>query len=133
MKNFIFSMCEKPIILGKKNNEDELNKTFNKKFIFGEYKTEKQRLEERESIKNKLNENDKQRKDIEKKRNLLKVKNHRDYLLIQPEMRFTSKTKLEKIIDSIKKEDMFKVDSFDRSILGKGKKTKISETKKIQE
>ena len=133
MKNFIFSMCEKPIILGKKNYEDELNKTFNKKFIFGEYKTEKQRLEERESIKNKLNEYDKQRKDIEKKRNLLKVKNHRDYLLIQPEMRFTSKTKLEKIIDSIKKEDMFKVDSFDPSILGKAKKTKISETKKIQE
>ena len=52
MKNFIYSMCENPIILNKNANEDIMNKTFNKKkFIFGEYKTEKQRLAQMEDYK----------------------------------------------------------------------------------
>ena len=134
MKNFIFSLCEKPILLRKCPSEDLFNKTFNgKNFIFGEYKTEKQRLEEREAYKNKLNEYDKQRKEIEKKRSLLKIKNNRDFLLIQPEMRFTLKTKLEKIIDNLQKDSVFVEDISAPSILEKFKKNKINKPKKIKE
>ena len=134
MKNFIFSLCEKPILLRKCPSEDLFNKTFNgKNFVFGEYKTEKQRLEEREAYKNKLNEYDKQRKEIEKKRSLLKIKNNRDFLLIQPEMRFTLKTKLEKIIDNLQKDSVFVEDISAPSILEKFKKNKINKPKKIKE
>ena len=134
MKKFIYSMCEKPIILQKGSNQDPMNQTFNKKkFIFGEYKTEKKRLEEMELYKNKLKEYDQERKNIEKKRTLLKIKNKRDLLLIQPEMRFTSKTQLEKIIDSIKKEDMFKVDFIDTALLEKLQNNKFSKARKIKE
>ena len=134
MKNFIYSMCENPIILNKNTNEDIMNKTFNKKkFIFGEYKTEKQRLEQMEAYKNKLKEYDRERKKIDKKRNLLKVINKRDLMLIQPEMKFTSKTKLEKIIDNIKKDDLFKIDLLDPSLLEKIKNNKFSKAKKIKE
>ena len=134
MKNFIFSLCEKPVLLRKSPSENLLNKTFDgKNFIFGEYKTEKQRLQEREAYKNELNKYDKQRKDIDKKRSLLKVKNNRDYLLIQPEMRFTSKTKLEKIIDNLKKDSMFVADVSAPSILEKIKKNKFNKPKKIKE
>jgi hypothetical protein len=134
MKNFIYSMCENPIILNKNANEDIMNKTFNKKkFIFGEYKTEKQRLAQMEDYKNKLKQYDQERKNIDKKRNLLKVINKRDLMLIQPEMKFTSKTKLEKIIDNIKKEDLFKIDLLDSSLLEKIQNNKFSKAKKIKE
>ena len=134
MKNFIYSMCENPIILNKNANEDIMNKTFNKKkFIFGEYKTEKQRLAQMEAYKNKLKQYDQERKNIDKKRNLLKVINKRDLMLIQPEMKFTSKTKLEKIIDNIKKEDLFKIDLLDSSLLEKIQNNKFSKAKKIKE
>ena len=134
MKKFLFTMCERPFILRKKLNPDTLNKTLNnKKFIFGEYKTEKQRLQEMESIKDKLKEYDQKRRNIEKKRNLLKIMNNRDFVLIQPEMKFTSKTKLEKIIDSIKKDDMFKLDLLDNSLLEKIQNNKFSKARKIKE
>lgn len=134
MKNFIFSMCEKPIILRKKPNENILNQTFNnKKFIFGEYKSERQRLKEIELNKNKLNEYEEERKKIEKKKMILKIKNNRDLLLIQPEMRFTSRTNLEKIIDAIKKEDVFNKDLNEISLLEKIQKNKFKKEKKIKE
>ena len=134
MKNFIFSMGENPIILNKNTNEDILNKTFNKKkFIFGDYKTDKKRLEEIEAYNNKLKKYEQERKNIDKKRNLLKVVNKRDLMLIQPAMKFSSKTKFEKIIDSIKKEDMFKIDLSEASLFEKIKNNKFSKPKKIKE
>ena len=134
MKNFIFSLCEKPVLLRKSPSENLMNKTFDgKNFIFGEYKTEKQRLQEREAYKNQLNEYEKQRKEIDKNRTLLRVKNNRDYLLIQPEMRFTSKTKLEKIIDNLKKDSMFVADISAPFILEKIKNNKFNKPKKIKE
>ena len=134
MKNFIFSMCENPVILNKNANEDSLNKTFNKqKFIVGNYKAEKKRVKEIEAYKNRLEEYEQEMKQIDKKRNLLKVVNRRDLMLIQPEMKYTSRTKLEKIIDNIKKEDMFKIDLSDASLLEKAKNNKFNKTKKIKE
>ena len=134
MRNFIFSMCEKPIILKKNPSENQiLNQTFNKKFVLSKFKTDRQRLEELISYQNKLNEYDRQRRNIEKKRNILKIKNNRDFLLIQPEMKFTSKSKLERIVDFINKEDIFKIDT-SAPILEKIKKNnKLNKPKKIKE
>ena len=112
MKNFIFTMCEKPIILGKNKSQRILNKTFNdKNFSLYDYKTQKRRIKEMELYKNKLNEFDKQREDNEKKRIILKIKNHRDLLLIQPEMKFMSKSQIEKIIDNIYKDSISKINT----------------------
>ena len=108
MKNFIFTMCEKPIILGKNKSQEQLNE---KNFIFYNYKTQKERLNEMELYNNKLNEFDKQRKENAKKRIILKIKNNRDLLLIQPEMRFMSKSKLERIMDSVYKDDISKINT----------------------
>ena len=135
MRNFIFSMCEKPIILGKNKSQIQLNKTFNdKRFTLYDYKTQKQRLKELESYKNKLNEYDEQRKNNEKKRNILKIKNHRDLLLIQPEMKFMSKSKLEKILDSVykDKDDVTKINT-SAPLLDIFKQEKLPKPKRIKE
>ena len=134
MKDFIFSMCDKPVILHKDSIKEEKNNTFSKKnFKFGEFKTDKQRLEIMESYKNKLKIYEDKRKNIEKKRNILKIKNHRNLILIQPEMRFNSRTKLEKIIEKIQKDDITNVDIFKSSLLEHIKKLKFNGVRKIKE
>ena len=134
MKDFIFSMCDKPVILHKDSIKEEKNNTFSKKnFKFGEFKTDKQRLEIMESYKNKLKIYEDKRKNIEKKRNILKIKNHRNLILIQPEMRFNSRTKLEKIIEKIQKDDITNVDIFKSSLLEHIKKLKFNGVRRIKE
>ena len=134
MKNFIFSLCEKPIILGKKINQEEKNKTYSKKnFKFGGFKTDKQRLEIIQEYKDKLKYYEQERKKIEKRRNILKIKNHQDYVLIQPEMRFDSKTKLEKIIEKIKNDFILNENIFDLNRFEKINKLKNYGIKKIKE
>ena len=134
MQNFIFSMCDKPIMLKKDKNLNENNKSFSvKNFRFGEFKTDKQRLKIMESNKNKLKFYEQKRKEIEKQRNILKIKNHRNYVLIQPEMRFNSRTKLEKIIEKIKKDDIVNVQTLDLILLKHKKNLKYEELRKIQE
>ena len=134
MKNFIFSLCEKPIILGKKINNEEKNKTYSKaNFKFGGFKTDKQRLEIIQEYNDKIKYYEQKRKKIEKRRNILKIKNHQDYVLIQPEMRFSSKTKLEKIIEKIKNDFIVNENIFDLNRLEKIKKLKNNGIKKIKE
>ena len=134
MKDFIFSMCEKPVILRKNSLQDDKTKTSSQKnFKFGEFKTVKQRLEIMEAYKNKLKAYEDKRKNIEKKRNILKIKNHRDFILIQPEMRFNSRTKLEKIIEKIKKNDIANVDMYNLSLLEHNKKMNFNGVKKVKE
>ena len=133
MKNFIFTMCEKPIILGKNKSQGLFNNTSNEKnFVFFNYKTQRQRLKEMELYNDKLNEYNKQRKDNEIKRNILKIKNHRDLLLIQPEMKFMSKSKLEKIMDSVYKEDVSKTNT-SAPLLDKLKEGFLPKPKRIKE
>ena len=134
MQNFIFSMCDKPIMLHKNINVNEKNKSYSiRNFRFGEFKTDKQRLKLMESYKDKLKLYEQKRKDIEKKRNILKIKNHRNYVLLQPEMRFSSRTKLEKIIEKIKKDDIANVEILDLNLLEHKKNIQNGEVKKIQE
>ena len=134
MQNFIFSMCDKPIKLHKNININEKNKSFSiGNFRFGEFKTDKQRLKIMESYKDKLKLYEQKRKDIEKKRNILKIKNHRNYILLQPEMRFSTRTKLEKIIEKIKKDDIANVEILDLNLLEHKKNIQYGEVRKIQE
>jgi len=134
MKDFIFSMVDKPVILHKDSIKEDKNNTFSKKnFKFGEFKTDKQRLEIMQSYKNRLKIYEEKRKKIEKKRNILKIKNHRDLILIQPEMRFNSRTKLEKIIEKIQKDDITNVDIFKSSLLEHIKKLKFNGVRRIKE
>ena len=130
MKEFIFSMCEKPIKLHKSTNSDDEN---NKKLLFYEFKSDKKRLEEMEKYKEKLKLYEQERYNIEKKRNILKIKNHMDYILIQPKMKFTSKSQLENIIESIKKDDIYGSNIIDSSVLEHFKKIKFGGVKKIKE
>ena len=135
MKNFIFSMVEKPIILHKNSfQEEKNNKTFSaKNFKLGEFKTDKQRLKIMEAYKDKLKKYEEKRKDVEKKRNILKIKNHRDFIIIQPDMRFNSRTKLEKIIEKIQKDNIANVDIYKPSLLAYIKRLKFNGVKKIKE
>ena len=133
IKNFISSMKGKSMNLRNNSSEDILSKTFNKKkFVFGEYKTEKKRLKEMESYKNELKSYEKEREIINKKRNILKIKNNRDFLLIQPEMKFTSKIKLKKN-NIVNKKVLPKNELSDIPNLEKFKKNKYNKIKRIRE
>ena len=106
MNEFIFSMCENPILLEREDNPNNNNKKIIKTkdhFFFGYFKTDKERLESMEEEKKLLEKYDEKRRKDEKKRNILKIKSHKDYIIIQPKMRFNSRTKLENIIEIIKK------------------------------
>ena len=134
IKKFIDSMKDKSINLRKNSSEENLNKTFNKKkFLFGEYKTERKRLEELESYKNELKGYQKERDNINKKRILFKIKNNRNFLLIQPEMKFTSKIKLEKKNGIARKKDLFKNNLLNTPLLEKYKKSEYLKEKKMKE
>ena len=134
MKDFIFSMCEKPIILRNNNPQENKNKSFSEKnFKFGEFKTDKQRLQLMETYKEKLKEYEQKRKNIEKKRNIIKIKNHRNFILIQPQMRFNSRNKLEKIIEKIKRDDIVNIDMLNMSLWENIKKSKFNSVTKTKE
>lgn len=134
IKKFIDLMKDKSINLRKNSSEENLNKTFNKKkFLFGEYKTERKRLEELESYKNELKGYQKERDNINKKRILFKIKNNRNFLLIQPEMKFTSKIKLEKKNGITRKKELFKNNLLNTPLLEKYKKSEYLKEKKMKE
>ncbi len=131
MKNFIFSMCEKPIKLNNSNQEE--NNIYIRNFKFGEFLTDKQRLKKLEEYKNILNTYEQKRKSIEKKRNIKKIKNHTNYVIIQPNMRFNNRTKLEKIIDILKKDEIIDIEALNTTLIGHIKKLKFTDVKKTKE
>ena len=85
MENFIYTMCENPIILQKSTKEKGDSNTL-RNFKLREFITDKQRVKKMELYKNKLKVYDLKRKNIDKKRNINKIKNHTNYILIQPKM-----------------------------------------------
>ena len=131
MKNFIFSMCEEPIKL--KNSNQEKNNIHIRNFIFKEFITDQQRLKKLETYKNKINTYEQKRKSIEKKRNIKKIKNHTSYVIIQPQMRFNNRTKLEKIIDKIKKDNIIDVEALNETLIEHIKQLKCTGAKKTKE
>ena len=99
----------------------------------GEFLTDKQRLKKLEEYKNILNTYEQKRKSIEKKRNIKKIKNHRNYVIIQPNMRFNNRTKLEKIIDILKKDEIIDIEALNTTLIGHIKKLKFTDVKKTKE
>ena len=132
MENFIYTMCENPIILQKSTKEKGDSNTL-RNFKLREFITDKQRVKKMELYKNKLKVYDLKRKKIDKKRNINKIKNHTNYILIQPKMRFNNRTKLEKIINKIKKDDIINIEQFGSPLLEHIKKLKFNDVKKVKE
>ena len=136
MNDFILTMCQSPIFLYKEKNPYNKNKLFIKKnyFDFGSFKTDKERLESLQHEKEILKIYDKKREKDEKNRNILKIKNHRNMTIIQPKMRFNSRTKLENIIEIIKqKEKNANIDIYNNTLMEQMKKLKYNDVKKIKE
>ena len=137
MNEFIFSMCENPILLEREDNPNNNNKKIIKTkdhFFFGYFKTDKERLESMEEEKKLLEKYDEKRRKDEKKRNILKIKSHKDYIIIQPKMRFNSRTKLENIIEIIKKkEESANIDIYNNSLMEQIKRLKYNDITKMKE
>jgi len=115
IKDFVLKMVEKPILV--KNEKDKYstsrqefyasnsNKILYKRgFQFKSYKSDKERINELLKGKESL---DKYLKEIEKmkKKRELKMKKRKEPKLIQPSMRFTARTDLERVYDILKKRE----------------------------
>ena len=88
-------------------------------------------MEEEKKLLEKYDE--KRRKD-EKKRNILKIKTHKNNIIIQPKMRFNSRTKLENIIEIIKKkEESANIDVYNNSLMEQIKRLKYNDVTKMKE
>ena len=116
MKDFVLKMVEKPIILKKERDKystsrQELfaltsNKILDKKgFQFKSYKSDKERINEflkgKESLDKYLEEISKLKRKKEKIR-----KKRNEPKLIQPSMRFTARTDLERVYDILRKREL---------------------------
>ena len=133
IKDFIYSMCEKPIIFYRNSMPNDNNKAIsNEIFKLGEYKTVKQRLELIEENEKILRAYAEKRKKTERNRNILKIKNQRNLVLIQPEMKFMSKLKLDKIADKNRKHDNNKNSLLKSSCYEQNKELQNNRVKKIK-
>ena len=138
MNDFILTMCQNPILLyNQKNPYNNYTDIVNKKrshFSFGDFKTDKQRIQSLEKENKLLKQYDEKRRSEETKRNITKIKNHRNFMIIQPKMRFNSRTKLENIIEIIKKkEENANIDIYNSYLMEELKKLKYNNIKKIKE
>ena len=142
MNDFILTMCQNPIILPKQDNNNnnsftnkkDIIKFKNNHFTFGYFKTDKERIESLEKQKTILKKYEEKREKDEKNRNILKIKKHRNLMIIQPKMRFNSRTKLENIIEIIKKkEENANIDIYNNSLMEQIKRLKYNDVKKIKE
>ena len=142
MNDFILTMCQNPIILPKQDNNNnnsftnkkDIIKFKNNHFTFGYFKTDKERVESLEKQKTILKKYEEKREKDEKNRNISKIKKHRNLMIIQPKMRFNSRTKLENIIEIIKKkEENANIDIYNNSLMEQIKRLKYNDVKKIKE
>ena len=133
IKDFIYTMCEKPVICYRNSESNKNKTTSNEIFKLGEYKSTRQRLDIIEENEKKLKKYDEERKKTEKQRNILKIKTQRNLILIQPKMKFKSKLKADNEIDRNRMNDDNNAKSLNSSNLEKNKKLKNNGVKKIKE
>ena len=115
IKDFVLKMVEKPIMIKKEKDKystsrqeffaSNSNKILDKKgFQFKSYKSDKERINEilrgKESLDKYLIEIEKMKKKRE-----IKMKKRKEPKLIQPSMRFTARTDLERVYDILKKRE----------------------------
>ena len=116
MKDFVLKMAEKPIII-KKEKDKYLtsrqafyaltsNKILDKKgFLFKSYKSDKERINEKLKRKEVIDKYLEEISKMKKRKEKLKKKKN-EPKLIQPSMRFTARTDLERVYDILKKREL---------------------------
>ena len=118
MKNFILNLCENPIILGQNEGNDNLTKSqeiLNNQneekndFVFGNYISDKKKIELINQEKNILKEYEEKNKQYQKKREKICSRNKKDIILLQPRMRFGPREEIENIVESINKNGSFNI------------------------
>ena len=116
MKDFVYKMAEKPIIIKKEKDKystsrQELyaitsNKILDKKgFQFKSYKSDKERINEFLKGKESLNKYLEEISKIKKKKEKIRKKKN-EPKLIQPSMRFTARTDLERVYDILRNREI---------------------------
>ena len=115
IKDFVLKMVEKPIVIKKEKDKYSTSRQefyasnsskilYKKGFQFKSYKSDKERINEllrgKESLDKYLIEIEKMKKEKEKK-----MKKRKEPKLMQPSMRFTARTDLERVYDILKKRE----------------------------
>ena len=111
MKNFVMNLCKDPIILGQ--NDIEIHQTKSEKnneklekrnhFIFGNYMTDKEKVEILNQEREVLNKIEEMNKNYQKKRDIINARKNNCDILIQPRMKFGPRQEIENLIDNINK------------------------------
>ena len=110
MKNFVMNLCKDPIILGQNDIEipqtkSEKNNEIEKRnhFIFGNYMTDKEKVEIINKEREVLNKIEEMNKNCQKKRDIINARKNNCDILIQPRMKFGPRQEIENLIDNINK------------------------------
>lgn len=114
MKNFVINLCKDPIVLGQndieffKTKDEYLKEKNNEKekrnhFIFGNYMTDKEKVELLNQEKSVLNRIEEMNKNCQKKRDIINARKNNCDILIQPRMKFGPRQEIENLIDNINK------------------------------
>ena len=121
MKNFVLNLCENPVILGQKEEDDNFTKTFERfnnniyepknYLVFGKYMSDKQKIELIEQEKNLLKKYEEINKESQRKRDLLNAKRNNNIIILQPRMKFGPREEIENIVDSINKNGSFLINN----------------------
>ena len=110
MKNFVINLCKDPIILGQ--NDTEFSQTKSESipekekrnhFVFGNYMTDKEKVEIINKEKSVLNRIEEMNKNCKKKRDIINARKNNCDILIQPKMKFGPRHEIENLIDNINK------------------------------
>ena len=111
MKNFVMNLCKDPIILGQNDIEihqaksEKNNEKLEKRnhFIFGNYMTDKEKVEILNQEREVLNKIEEMNKNYQKKRDIINARKNNCDILIQPRMKFGPRQEIENLIDNINK------------------------------
>ena len=113
MKNFVLTLCDNPVILGQNENNDEFLKTQDlfrsndndpkNNFVFGEYMTDKKKIEILNQEKMLLKKYEEINKQLQRKRDILNARKNNNVILLQPRMKFGPREEIENIVDLINK------------------------------
>ena len=113
MKNFVLTLCDNPVILGQNENNDEFSKTQDlfrsndndpkNNFVFGEYMTDKKKVEILNQEKMLLKKYEEINKQLQRKRDILNARKNNNVILLQPRMKFGPREEIENIVDLINK------------------------------
>ena len=143
MKNFVLNLCEKPVILGQYEGNDNFPKTYDRfnnndsqpknDFIFGNYISDKKKIELIDEKKFILKKYDEINKESQRKRDLLNAKKNNNFILLQPRMKFGPREEIENIVDSINKNGNFNINKKYNKILNEHlKKLKLNNVRYVK-